>query len=183
VLKPNSSAASGAKHIGRDVSWVNRRLALIKSISDSVLTTICNGHLSTWSAARVIAPLARANSAHAETMVRFLEQHPLSTRELGLWDKHYHKASHSVRDEMVKDPALFLPALYNKEQDKQAGLLAAGPEGAWMKDMNITKAILKRQQSTIAMLFSSPRNESDQQSLRQAFTTIKKIMASPRVQG
>jgi len=165
-----------AKRVGRDVSWVSRRLALIKSVSDSVLTTICNGHLSTWSAARVIAPLARANSAHAETMVRFLEKQPLSTRELTLWNQHYQKASHSVRDEMVKDPALFLSALHNKEQDKQAGILAAGPEGVWMKDMNIIKAILKRQQSAVAMLFSSPHNESDQQPLRQAFTTIKTLV-------
>jgi len=109
-------------------------------------------------------------------MVRFLEQHPLSTRELSLWDKHYQKASHSVRDEMVKDPALFLSALHNKEQDKQAGILAAGPEGVWMKDMNTIKGILKRQQSAVAMLFSSPHNESDQQSLRQAFANIKTLV-------
>jgi ParB/RepB/Spo0J family partition protein len=165
-----------ANSIGRDVSWVNRRLLLIESVSDDVLASICKGHLSTWSAARVIAPLARANSAHAETMVRFLEQQPLSTRELSLWDKHYHKASHSVREEMVKDPALFLSALHNKEQDKQAGILAAGPEGVWIKDMTIIKAILKRQQSAVAMLFSSPHNESDQQPLRQAFTTIKTLV-------
>jgi len=77
---------------------------------------------------------------------------------------------------MVKDPALFLSALHNKEQDKQAGILAAGPEGVWMKDMNIIKAILKRQQSSIAMLFSSPHNESDQQPLRQAFANIKTLV-------
>jgi len=165
-----------ASSIGRDVSWVNRRLLLIESVSDDVLASICKGHLSTWSAARVIAPLARANSAHAETMVRFLEKHPLSTRELSLWDKHYKKSSHSVREEMVKDPALFLSAWHNKEQDKQAIALAAGPEGVWMKDMNIIKAILKRQQSAVAMLFSSPHNESDQQPLRQAFTTIKTLV-------
>jgi len=170
------SQSAIARKIGRDVSWVNRRLMLIESVSDDVLASVCKGHLSTWAAARIIAPLARAKGAHAEAMVSFLELHPLSTRELTLWNQHYQKASHSVREEMVKEPALFLSALHNRKQEKQAGLLAAGPEGVWMKDMNIIKAILKRQQSAIAMLFSSPHNESDQQSLRQAFANIKTLV-------
>jgi len=165
-----------ARDIGRDVSWVNRRLSLIESVSDDVLATVCKGQLSTWAAARIIAPLARANSAHATTMVEFLKHHSLPTRDLNTWNQHYQKASHSVREEMVKDPALFLSALRNQQQEKQAATLAAGPEGAWVKDMGIIKAILKRQQSVIAMLFSSPHNESDQQPLRQAFATIKSLV-------
>ncbi len=167
-----------ARDIGRDVSWVNRRLSLIESVSDDVLATVCKGQLSTWAAARIIAPLARANSDHATTMVQFLKHHSLPTRELSTWNKHYQTASRSVREEMVKAPDLFLSALRNQEQEKQAKTLAAGPEGAWVKDMSIIKAILKRQQSVIAMLFSSPHNESDQQPLRQAFVTIKSLVDS-----
>jgi len=167
-----------AKEIGRDVSWVNRRLSLIESVSDDVLATVCKGQLSTWAASRIIAPLARANSEHATTMLQFLKHHPLSTRELNTWNQHYQKASRSVREEMVKAPDLFLSALRNQEQEKQANTLAAGPEGAWVKDMSIIKAILKRQQSAIAMLFPSPHNESDQQPLRQAFAAIKSLVDS-----
>ena len=111
-------------------------------------------------------------------MVKFLEHHPLSTRELNTWNQHYQKASRSVREEMVKAPDLFLSALHNKEQEKQANTLAAGPEGAWLKDMGIIKAILKRQQAAIAMLFSSPHNISDQQPLHQAFTAIQSLVDS-----
>ncbi len=42
--KSQSAIARGA---GRDVSWVNRRLSLIQSVSDDVLASICKGHLST----------------------------------------------------------------------------------------------------------------------------------------
>ncbi|MDQ6959457.1 MAG: ParB N-terminal domain-containing protein, partial [Mariprofundaceae bacterium] len=169
-----------AKSIGRDVSWVNRRLSLIASVSDEVLTTICKGRLSTWAASRIIAPLARANTGHAGEMVKFLERHRLSTRELSLWNNHYQKASRPVRNAMVKDPALFLDALANKEQEQQANILAAGPEGAWLKDMSMIKAILKRQRSAIAMLFSSAHNEQDQQPLRQAFAAIESLLDSMR---
>jgi len=44
--------------------------------------------------------------------------------------------------------------------------------------MGIIKAILKRQQSVIAMLFSSPHNISDQQPLHQAFTAIQSLVDS-----
>jgi len=167
-----------AKSIGRDVSWVNRRLSLIASVSDEVLTSVCKGNLSIWAAGRIITPLARANIKHAEMMIKCLEKNPLSTRELTLWNNHYQKASHSVRDAMVKDPTLFLSALTNKEQEKQASTLTAGPEGAWLKDMGIIKAILKRQQAAIAMLFASPHNQQDQQPLLQSFAVIKTLIDS-----
>ncbi|MDQ6998223.1 MAG: ParB N-terminal domain-containing protein [Mariprofundus sp.] len=174
------SQSAIAREVGRDVSWVNRRLSLIASVSDDVLASVCKGTLSTWAAARIIAPLARAKGEHATAMVHFLEHHPLSTRELSLWNNHYQKASHAVRDAMVKDPALFLSALTNKEQEQQASTLAAGPEGAWLKDMGIIKVILKHQQTAIAMLFSSPHNEQDQQPLRKAFTAIESLIDSMR---
>ena len=63
-----------ARQVGRNVSWVNRRLSLIDSINDKVLNTVCRGNLSTWSASRVIAPLARANSEHALHRSRRLSQ-------------------------------------------------------------------------------------------------------------
>jgi len=154
----------------RDVSWVNRRLSLIASV--------CKGNLSIWVAGRIITPLARANIKHAEMMIKCLEKNPLSTRELTLWNNHYQKASHSVRDAMVKDPTLFLSALTNKEQEKEASTLATGPEGTWLKDMSIIKAILKRQQAAIAMLFASPHNQQDQQPLLQSFAVIKTLVDS-----
>jgi len=162
-----------ARQVGRDVSWVNRRLSMINGINDKVLAAVCKGNLSTWSASRVIAPLARATSEHAEKMIKFLSQHSLSTRDLNRWNQHYHKANHRVREEMVKDPALFLAALTNKEQEKEAEILQQGPEGIWLKDMRVIKAMLTRSQKSVSTLFSSPYNQQDQQPLRQALQEVK----------
>jgi len=172
----NKSQHTIAKEIGRDVSWVNRRLSLIAGVSDEILITVNKGNLSIWAASRVMAPLARANSAHATSMLAFLEHHPLSTREMQSWHQHYQKANCTVRENMVKAPDLFLAAMANKEQEKQADKLRQGPEGAWLKDLNATKAILKRQRSAIPMLFSSPHNEIDQQPLHQVFVELQAII-------
>jgi ParB family transcriptional regulator, chromosome partitioning protein len=100
-----------ARRCGRDASWVNRRLALLSSVSDSALDAVRDGRLSTWSAVRVIAPLARANADHATRFLAALAATALSTREQGLWLEHYRKASRAARERMVEAPRLFLDAL------------------------------------------------------------------------
>ena len=74
-----------ARRSGRDVSWVSRRLELVCGVSDSVLAAVRQGTLSTWSATRVVAPLARANTAQATELLAALAGSPLTTRELQTW--------------------------------------------------------------------------------------------------
>ena len=67
-----------ARQTGRDVSWVNRRLSLVQDLPEALFVAISQGELST----RVLAPLARANSEQAQTLLTALQRDPLSTREL-----------------------------------------------------------------------------------------------------
>jgi ParB family chromosome partitioning protein len=69
-----------AQRIGRDVSWVSRRLSLFKALPEELLEAVRTGKLSVWAATRILAPLARANSAHARTLLGELEKTPLSAR-------------------------------------------------------------------------------------------------------
>ena len=71
-----------ARRSGRDVSWVSRRLQLLSGLPDAALAAVRSGHLSSWAANRVVAPLARANPEHAERLLAMLAATPLSTREL-----------------------------------------------------------------------------------------------------
>jgi ParB family chromosome partitioning protein len=74
-----------ARRCGRDVSWVSRRLQLVTVLSDAVLTAVRQGKVSTWAAVRILGPLARANSAHAERLLESLRTTPLTTRQLATW--------------------------------------------------------------------------------------------------
>jgi ParB-like chromosome segregation protein Spo0J len=100
-----------ARQTGRDVSWVNRRLSLVQDLPEALFVAICQGELSTWAATRVLAPLARANNGHAQTLLTALQRDPLSTRELHTWYQHYQKANHLKRERMLAQPRLFCQAL------------------------------------------------------------------------
>ena len=51
-----------ARRCGHDVTWVSRRLQLLSGLPDAALTAVRGGKLSSWSASRVVVPLARANA-------------------------------------------------------------------------------------------------------------------------
>ena len=99
-----------ARRCGRDVSWVSRRLALLSALPDAALAAVRAGKLSSWAANRIVAPLARANTEHADRLLAVLAVAPLSTRELQCWFEHYERAARPVRERMVNDPRLFLDA-------------------------------------------------------------------------
>jgi ParB family chromosome partitioning protein len=109
-----------ARRCGRDVSWVNRRLQLLTHLSDRVLDAVRQGDVSTWAAVRILGPLARANSAHAERMLTTLRTTPLSTRQLASWFAQYQRASQTVRERMVDG---VLPAKLQNTLNKAAGSL------------------------------------------------------------
>ena len=133
-----------ARRCGRDVSWVNRRLQLLTGLSDSVLDAVRQGDLSTWAAVRILGPLARANSAHAERMLAALRTTPLSTRQLARWFEQYQRASQTVRERMVEAPRLLLDALATRQEEQSAERLRDGPEGEVLADIRILEAVSAR---------------------------------------
>jgi len=124
-----------ARQTGRDVSWISRRLSLVQELPEALFSAICRGEFSTWAATRVLAPLARANSEHAQTLLAALQREPLSTRELAIWYQHYRKANRPKRQRMVCQPHLFCQALQAQAREQQDKALGAGPEGAWLAQL------------------------------------------------
>jgi hypothetical protein len=135
ITRFDLSQRAVARQTGRDVSWVNRRLSLVQELPEALFVAICQGELSTWAATRVLAPLARANSEQAQTLLTALQRDPLSTRELHTWYQHYQKANHLKRERMLAQPRLFCQALQAQTRDQAASELRAGPEGAWLAEL------------------------------------------------
>jgi ParB family chromosome partitioning protein len=145
-----------ARRCGHDVSWVSRRLQLLSGLSDAALAAVRAGTLSTWAATRVVVPLARANSGHAEMLLAALAETPLSTRELRRWFDHYQQASRAVRERMVSHPRLFLDALQT-DADRRSGVrLRDGPEGECLADLRCVEAVLARLRKRVATLQPLP---------------------------
>jgi ParB family chromosome partitioning protein len=162
-----------AQRIGRDVSWVSRRLSLFKALPEDLLEGVRQGKLSVWAATRVLAPLARANPGHARTLLAGLEQHPLSTRELKRLYEQYQQSNRTQRARLVDNPGLFLQALQSRQEATDDSRLAEGPEGAWCKDLAVIGQILKRLLRQVPTLFTPQQEALDRQRLQQAFTRIK----------
>ena len=133
-----------ARRCGRDVSWVSRRLALLSALPEMALTAVRQGWLSSWGAGRVVAPLARANTNHADRLLAALRRAPRSTRELRCWFEYYQRASRVVRERMVDQPGLFLEALRENGATRDARRLRDGPEGECLADLRIIEAVIAR---------------------------------------
>jgi len=150
-----------ARRCGRDVSWVSRRLQLLSGLPDAALTAVRAGTLSSWSASRVVVPLARANAEHADQLLTALADAPLSTRELRCWFEHYQKAFRSARDHMVSRPRLFIDALRETGEQRAGKRLRDGPEGECAADLRGIEAILVRLRKRVAALRPLPRTLID----------------------
>ncbi len=54
-----------ATRVGRDQSWISRRLSLVEYLPESILESLSKGSLSLWTGVRILAPMARAIPKHA----------------------------------------------------------------------------------------------------------------------
>lgn len=133
-----------ARRSGRDVSWVSRRLELVCGLSDTVLAALRKGDVSCWVATRVLAPLARANAAHAAKLLDALAATPLSSRQLQSWFQHYQRSPSQARERMVSHPRLFLQSLQAQEEQRADTRLRDGPEGQLAADVRQMLALIKR---------------------------------------
>jgi ParB family transcriptional regulator, chromosome partitioning protein len=145
-----------ARRCGRHVSWVSRRLALLSALPDKALAAVRDGWLSIWSASRVLCPVARANTDHADRLLIALADTPLSTRDLGRWFEEYRKASKVARERMVEQPRLLLDALKERDEQRDGATLRGGPEGACANDVQIIEAVMARLRKRLATLGPIP---------------------------
>jgi len=168
-LSSRHSLQAIARELGRDVSWVSRRLSLIKALPEDLLDEVRAGRISLWAATRILAPLARANAEHARILLAQLAQQPLSTRELKRLYEQYRQASKVQRRRLVENPALFVQALDSREQVTADKRLAAGPEGAWYKDLRVVGSLLERLLGQVPTLFGPTQEAAERERLQQAF--------------
>ncbi len=141
------------KRLGRDKSWVKRRLDLVDSLPQEIQQAVMTGKVSTWSASHVLVPLSRVNEQDAIRLTEKLVKDPLSTRELTTLYDHYKKSNRMVRDRIIDNPTLFAKTSMQQKLVLDAKQVNEGPEGKWLKDITIVCHILKRLLNTAEHAF------------------------------
>lgn len=140
-----------AAHLcARDVSWVQRRLVLLGTLSQELVQAVRSARISSWAASRVVAPLARANGEHARALLSSLDTHPLSTRELSAWFQHYQGAQRSQRARMVEHPRLLIESLKERQSERSAKALREGPERELSYELGHLQSLFERVRRRLA---------------------------------
>ncbi len=174
----NLSQSKIAHLLGRDKSWVNRRLGLFSTLPEEILEMVRRGQVSLWAASRVLTPLSRANPEHARALANGLVKEGMSTRELMKLFDHYRKANRKQRENMVLQPLLFLRALKAMEDDKQARSIREGPEGVWLRDMKALGGILSRLQRDLPNVIYQGQGNLQRRRLLTAFEDARRMFAA-----
>jgi ParB family transcriptional regulator, chromosome partitioning protein len=170
------SLSQVARSIGHDLSWVSRRVSLIEGLSEDILKAVCQGHISTWAATRVLVPLERANPSHAEKLTAHLLDTPMSSRDLSAFLKHYEGSNKQTRDRMISDPDLFVKAHKSRDEKNLAVALDQGPEGQWIKDFRIVTSMLRRLAKIADTVIYPGQDEDDRIRLVRIFRDARSFM-------
>lgn len=173
LLSQRHSLREIGRQTGRDVSWVSRRKALIEDLPEAVIAAVLGGALSLWSATRILAPLARANSGHADQLLAQLRQTPRSTRELNQFFQHYQQATQYQRQRMIEDPDLFFRAQAHRTEATAAKRLAEGPEGRWCRDLARLRELLGQLVEQAGVVLGAITDETQRKRLTGGFDNIE----------
>jgi len=155
--------------LGKNPSWVSRRLSILASLPDKVAKSVQRGNISSWAATRVLTPMARANTDHAGRLAESLIKHPMSTRQLFIFFKHYQRSNRMVRENMVNNPQLFVKAEETGKDLRKSRLLKAGPEGKFREDLRIIGHMVERLMSTVDTVFYAGQSTLEQRGLMTVF--------------
>jgi len=158
-----------ARLLGKDQSWVSRRLALLEMLPEQVIKSVQRGNISSWAATRVLTPMARANTDHATKLADSLMKHPFSTRQLFIFFKHYQRSNRKVRENMIDAPFLFVKATEAGKDLRDGRQLAQGPEGQWRKELSTICHMIQRLIRAADNVIYAGQSNLDQRSLLTAF--------------
>lgn len=133
-----------ARRFDRSVSWVSRRLSLVRTLPAPIQQHVRDGHLGAHAAMKYCVPLARANAADCVRLVAAIAPHQLSTRQIGRLYQVYLTGPDATRALVLTDPLLVL-RVADETAEAPVRPEASVPE-ALMADLHILGAVARRAQ-------------------------------------
>jgi ParB family transcriptional regulator, chromosome partitioning protein len=133
-----------ARRFDRSVSWVSRRLGLVRDLPAAIQDRVQEGRIVAHAAMKYLVPLARANQADCLRLVEAIAARPLSTRQIGRLYQTYLAGTAHVRDLVVTDPFLVL-RLDDEAQRPTTDLPpTANDVDAFIRDVQMVAAVARR---------------------------------------
>jgi ParB/RepB/Spo0J family partition protein len=131
-----------ARRFDRSVSWVSRRLSLVRTLPEAVQQHVQDGRLVAHAAMKYLAPLARANATACGRFAEAIASHRFSTRQIGRLYQVYLTGPDATRNLVLTDPLLVLRVT---DDTPRAPVRpeASAPE-ALLTDLHILGAVARR---------------------------------------
>jgi len=134
------------EHLGRrfdrSVSWVSRRLSLVRALPAPIQQHVHDGQLAAHAAMKYCVPLARANATDCVRLVDAIAPHRLTTRQVGRLYQIYVAGPEASRALVLTDPLLVLRVT---DDAPRAPIRpdASAPE-ALISDLHVLGAVARR---------------------------------------
>jgi ParB family transcriptional regulator, chromosome partitioning protein len=116
-----------AVRMGRTVSWISRRLALVDVLPEDVQRRLQRGEVCAHAAQKVLVPLARANPKGCSRFVETIAAERLSTRQMAQWWQAWRSADAEGRERLIREPMLYLRSV--AALDRHVAAPKETPEG------------------------------------------------------
>lgn len=117
-----------ALRLGKSVSWVSRRLGLVRELPNCVQDLVRRGEVPAYAAMKSLLPLARANESACNRLVASLKGSRWTVREIGQIYETWRKSTTEVRQRIETQPRNFCKSL--------AAIAPAMPDGdAALRDL------------------------------------------------
>jgi ParB family chromosome partitioning protein len=130
-----------ARRFDRSVSWVSRRLSLVKELPEPIQEHVRQGDLAPHAAMKYLVPLARANRKACVQLVASLGKRRPTSREVGALYAAWLSGNTKSRELLLSDPWLFLRA---QEEARRAQKEEKPPALALLSDLGALGAISRR---------------------------------------
>lgn len=130
-----------ARRFGHSVSWVSRRLALVRELPDSIQEQVRQGEIVPHAAAKYLVPLARANRRTCLDLVEAIGSTRLSSRDFGILYSSYQTGNWVARQRLISDPLLFLKSY---KETLSAPTVEPIPGDSLLTDLEVLSSTARR---------------------------------------
>jgi hypothetical protein len=131
-----------ARRFDRSVSWVSRRLSLVRTLPDAIQQHVRDGHIVAHGAMKYLVPLARAKGDDCVRLAEAIAPHRLPSRQIGRLYQYYLAGPEATRELVLTDPLLVL-RLTDEAAPARLRPEVSAPE-ALLTDLHLLGAIARR---------------------------------------
>jgi ParB/RepB/Spo0J family partition protein len=108
LLGFGKTQADVASALGKSAAFVSRRLALVRTLPETVQDAVRTGHIGANAAEKFLVPLSRVNAAQCGSLVQGLRSVRPTLRPLGRLYAAWRAADPEVRQRIAEQPLLYL---------------------------------------------------------------------------